>query len=219
MCHPFDFFATGADIALFLVRVDQDLAARQRALGCRCGGRLQVANYPRKSFGIILIGTWFAIRFSFCCAWCRRRTTPPSVRFFGRRRFHAPIFLLLSAVSGRLSGACLGELYDLFGVSERTVRRWRRWWRREFAASAFWRRARGWLTPPAPADDELPLGLLARFRHRTSELIVAALEFLSPLTTVSSSLDVRAAGGRRGEPHRPRSSRRECHLPRSLGAG
>lgn len=193
MCHPFDFFATGSDIALFLLKVDQDLAARQRALGCRCGGRLDVANYPRKSFGIILAGALLAVRFSFCCSRCRRRTTPPSVRFFGRRRFHSPIFLLLSAVSGRLTEACLGELYDVFGVSERTVRRWRRWWRREFSLSAFWRRARGWLTPPAPGEHELPLGLLARFTRRAGEMMVAALEFLSPLTTTSSALDLRAA--------------------------
>jgi hypothetical protein len=193
VCHPFDVFATGADLALFLVRVDQDLAARQRALGCRCGGRLQVANYPRKAFGIILTGTVFALRFSFSCGACRRRTTPPSVRFFGRRRFHAPIFLLLSAVHGRLTGACLGELYDLLGVSERTVRRWRRWWRREFAASPFWRGAQGGLTPPPPRDTELPLGLVARFTRRAGEMMGAALEFLSPLTTTSSALDVRAA--------------------------
>ncbi len=193
MCHPFDFFATGADIALFLVRVDQDLAARQRALGCRCGGRLQIANYPRKSFGIIVTGTWFASRFSFCCAGCRRRSTPPSVRFFGRRRFHAAIFVLLSAVSGRRSGGCLAELYDLIGVSARTVRRWRRWWRREFSASAFWRRRQGWLAPPPPQDEELPLGLVARFTRRAGAMMVAALEFLSPLTTTSSSLDVRVA--------------------------
>ena len=35
----------------FLFEVDKDLAAKARQQGCRCGGRLHCANYPRKPRG------------------------------------------------------------------------------------------------------------------------------------------------------------------------
>jgi hypothetical protein len=183
VCHPWDFFTIGPDITALLEKIDVDLAQRCQALGCSCGATLHVANYPRKIFRLCAVV--LAVRFSFCCSRCRKRNTPASVRFFGRRRFHSPVFLLLSAVSGRRTHAHLGELYALFEIDARTVRRWRKWWREHFAATAFWRRARGRLRPPAPSARELPLGLLERFAHRAGEMIVAVLCFLSPLTTTS----------------------------------
>ena len=69
-----------------LQRVDEDLAAQARVAGCTCGGRLHSAVYPRKPRGGPAgLGTGYETRLSYCCAaeGCRRRTTPPSVRFLG----------------------------------------------------------------------------------------------------------------------------------------
>jgi hypothetical protein len=132
-----------------------------------------------------------AVRLSFCCARCRKRATAPSVRFAGRKHFHATAFLIISAVSGRLTGKLVAQLENLFEVSERTIWRWRRWWRKEFAASAFWRQAQARLRPPAPRAEELPLGVLERFAHVAGELMAAVLRFLSAVTTTSCP-DLRA---------------------------
>jgi hypothetical protein len=76
-------------VLLLLPRFDDDLAARVREGGCpRCGGRLDVADYPRKPRGgSIELGDDYDVRRSFCCAveGCRRRRTPPSVRFSAAR--------------------------------------------------------------------------------------------------------------------------------------
>ena len=80
-----------------LLTLDIDLAKKVKEKGCRhCGGSLHQANYPRIGFGITAqISHIYTSRFSFCCANCRRRTTPTSVRFFGRRRYVATLFVLL----------------------------------------------------------------------------------------------------------------------------
>lgn len=68
-----------------LFRIDSDLAEKARAARCSCGGRLDAAHYPRKPRAPGDLGSEHHRRHSFCCALCRCRTTPPSVRFFGRR--------------------------------------------------------------------------------------------------------------------------------------
>src|SRR5690349_16200842 len=67
-----------------LPRIDDDLAAKTREPGCpHCGGRLDVADYPRAPRGMAeeLDASWDSRR-SFCCAveGCRRRSALPSVR-------------------------------------------------------------------------------------------------------------------------------------------
>jgi len=201
VCHPFDFFATHGDVRGLLERIDVDLARQCRDRGCwRCGARLDVANYPRRVRDMLIDAHCASklnavvddVRFSFCCAACRKRTTPPSVRFPGRKHFHSTAFLIISAVSRRLTGEIAAELEELFAVSERTVRRWRRWWRTQFSASAFWRQQKARLRPPVPTDDELPLGLVERFAHTAGERMAAVLRFLAPVTTTTSCPDLRA---------------------------
>ena len=86
-----------------LLQIDEDLAEEVRKLMCPyCGGVLHRANFPRVLRGAPRgLAEVFAKRFSFCCGTegCRlRRTTPPSVRFFGRRWFAAPVVVLVSAL-------------------------------------------------------------------------------------------------------------------------
>ncbi len=76
---------------LFLTQVDAVEAETCRAAGCpRCGGVLHSARYPRKPYGLAVALRGDVWRFSFCCAACRGRETPPSVRFFGRRSYELP---------------------------------------------------------------------------------------------------------------------------------
>ena len=90
---------SNARVWSFLKRVDAAEAEAYREAGCpRCGGELHSARYPRKPHGLAADLGGDVRRFSFCCAVCRRRVTPPSVRFFGRRFRVAPLFLLMSAL-------------------------------------------------------------------------------------------------------------------------
>ena len=76
-----------ARLYAFLVQVDQDLAEAASRSPCRfCGGRLHSASYPRKPRGLpdgVDPGPAFPVRFRFGghADGCRRRHTPPSVRF------------------------------------------------------------------------------------------------------------------------------------------
>jgi len=78
----------GASFWTFLFRIDQDLAKMAQAEACpQCGGRLDCANYPRKPRGPRNLPEQYRYRLSFCCDrdGCRKRVTPRSVRFLGRK--------------------------------------------------------------------------------------------------------------------------------------
>ena len=113
--------------ALF-TRIDASIAEAFREAG-RCGGRLHVADYARKPRGFGFSRGEGFTRFSFCCGseGCRRRSTPPSVRYFGSRVYASGCFLVVSALSGGCSAAAAGKLHKRFGIARRTLRRWQ--WR------------------------------------------------------------------------------------------
>ena len=119
MCH-----ATLQDPKLFsfLLLFDQDLAAQARAAGCACGGVLHSARYPRKPRGAPReLLDQYRSRLSFCCAACRRRTTPESVRYLGRRVYVAAVVLLVSAMRAGITGKRVAQLSGLFAVPLRTM--------------------------------------------------------------------------------------------------
>jgi hypothetical protein len=182
-----------ADVQLFelLGRIDQDLAREVQGRGCGwCGGRLDRADYARKPRGVAPgLGAEHARRLSLCCAaeGCRRRSTPPSVRFLGRRVYVGAAILGITALRPGARHAERRALRTWLGVSARTLVRWRRWWRATFAQSAFWRRARGRLRTPVPAG-ALPGGLLRRFAGDRQARLVAALRFLAPITTATAAM-------------------------------
>jgi hypothetical protein len=176
-----------ARLYALLQRVDGDLAEQARVSGClRCGGVLHQARYPRKPRGgPAELDDAHSRRLSFCCAreGCRRRKTPPSVRFLGRRVYFGAVVVLVSALRDGLAPRRVRELRARLGVDRRTLRRWRQWWREAFVASRFWRVARGRWMPPV-AEEALPGSLLERFAEPSPPVrLVAMLRFLAPIST------------------------------------
>jgi hypothetical protein len=173
----------------FLLQLDQDLASQARQSGCRfCGAVLHSACYVRKPRGLpagVDPGPAYPIRFSFCCSaeGCRRRHTPPSARFLGRKVYLAVMVALLTAMRQGPTPQSLRTLGEVFGVDRRTLGRWRVWWETGFAEGAFWRRNRARFLPPVPPTD-LPGALIERFRGESLlTRIVRMLKFLSQWAT------------------------------------
>ena len=169
-----------------LVCIDRDLAEKARLGRCpACNGPLHRANYFRKPRGGPKnCDNTLYVRFSFCCGreGCRKRMTPPSVRFLGRKVFFGSIVVLLSSLFDVCLPDTLRKLCALHKLSRRTFGRWRKWWQSRFAASHFWKEARGLLnSPPAPID--LPHHLLDRFSGSPTEQLVSCLQFLTPIST------------------------------------
>ena len=169
-----------------LAQMDNDLATQTQAKGCPyCQGCLDVANYPRSPFGLpASLRNYYAVRMSFCCRNCRKRTLPPSVRFFGRYWYVFVIHLLLNILQSGVTEKRLIELQKQLGVqvSESTLKRWRRWWRGTFIDTTFWQGKKGDLMPPPEPAAHYPGELLARFQGELSDKFVHLLKFLSPLT-------------------------------------
>jgi hypothetical protein len=179
-----------------LVRFDEDLAAEVRAARCpQCAAPLHSARYPRKPRGVArgLLGEDYEHRLSFCCApeGCRRRATPASVRFLGRRVYLGALVVLISALAQGLTGARQRQLCERLGLSQRTLRRWRRWWREVFPASRWWQGGHGQLVPAVEAA-QLPGALLERFRHTDPAThLLEVLAFLAPCASAIAAEQAR----------------------------
>ena len=160
-----------------LLQIDRDLAATTQAQGCRCGGVLHRANFPRKPRGCPREARpQCATRFSFCCADCRRRRTAPSVRFMGRR-----VYLMLAMVLASSRLPTRGRCDLLPCVSRHTLMRWRRWWQEQFCSSALWRAGQARFMPPVPREAQ-PTSLLQRFCGGPIRQVLRLLLFLCPLS-------------------------------------
>lgn len=167
----------------FLAAIDTDLASRARMQGCRfCGGALHSACYPRKPRGGAVEATVATTRQSFCCDKCRRRTTPESVRFLGRRVYPGFVMVLLSAMQSGVTDNLIDELRLDLGVARRTLQRWRHWWREIFVGTQFWNLGRGRFMPSIE-HAALPMSLLDRFNGTDAQSqLVLCLRFLAPLS-------------------------------------
>ncbi len=171
---------------LFLLAVDLDLAETTRKQGCPCGGRLHSANYLRKPRGTpVQLPKEQRLRLSFCCDrdGCRKRVTPPSVRFLGPKVFLGPIVILISAMRQGPSPRRVRELFARFRANRRTIARWQVFWREHFPQTPFWKRARARLVPLVEIVT-LPYSLVDFFlaRHHRCRGWTLLLRFLSPIT-------------------------------------
>lgn len=154
-----------------LLRIDRQLAEQTRARNCRCGGRLHCSDYDRKPRGVPdECEVYVARRFSFCCAsaGCRRRATPPSVRFMERRVYVAAAVLMV----------CAGwSDVDESEVPSRTRRRWRAYFATQLVESLRWQEIRARLDSPVD-ESRLPGSLLERFQGGRSEVLISGLRLL-----------------------------------------
>ncbi|ACN15027.1 conserved hypothetical protein [Desulforapulum autotrophicum HRM2] len=148
-----------------------------------CGGPLHFSNYQRKPRGgPPELQEVFEIRFSLCCGreGCRRRTTPPSVRFWGRRVYWAPVVLLVTALrQGKNPAITLERLKGLCDVWRSTVNRWKDYFLKIFPKE--------WSRHPLSGhimlqtSDCLLHDLLARFSQRASSPEAALTSCLQEL--------------------------------------
>lgn len=195
MCHA---FLNDSRFYDFLTAVDESIADQVRANGCCCGGVLHSARYPRKPRGLrSALDPSYEWRLSFCCAQdgCRRRCTPPSVRFLGRKVYLGVIVVLISAMNQGLCPKRRHHLIDTLDLPPQTLARWRRWWRETFATSRCWRATRSGFIPSI-GSTELPGELLGRLTGADLQSrLVQLMRLIAPITTGSWSGQLREGIG------------------------
>jgi len=167
---------------LLLLQIDEELAAQTKADGCPCcGGTLHRSDYKRKPRACPpAVREQYQSRISFCCSKCRKRITPMSVRFLGRRVYLGLAVVLLPQRRKTLSAVAI-ELSDALGVPTRTLSRWRQWWVELFPSTPLWQAQCARFMPPVATID-LPTSLIARFTGVAQEAMQRLLTFLSPLS-------------------------------------
>lgn len=145
--------------ALFFLDVKISDEFMKTACCERCGCRFfSASDYVRKPRGFpeeinaSIIDKCFGSRFSFRCGGCRKRITPPSVRFLGRKIYIAPAIIWASRLieQGNVASGIAtaldqirNELQDF--LPAKTARRWMNWWRGAVWSSPFWRAWQGQL--------------------------------------------------------------------------
>lgn len=205
MCHE---LPRGPSFWSFLLSIDQDLAERARQEACPCGGRLHCANYLRKPRGVPDdLPEPYRRRLSFCCDrdGCRKRVTPPSVRFLGRKVYLAAIVVLVAAMRQGPTPRRVRELSKLIGADRTTLSRWQGFWREHFPQTPFWKVARGRLVPLVEVAI-LPRSLVEAFvlSDDPGPGLMDLLHFLSPITVpgVAKNRDLAMAGSDPQKMHR-----------------
>jgi hypothetical protein len=176
----------GREFFALLEQVDEGMARRVAAGGCpRCEGPLHRSDYDRKPRGglVALAGEAFARRFSLCCGreGCRKRATPPSVRFLGRRVYLGAVVIVASIVALALRSA--GEIRQQTGVPARTTRRWLGWWQGPFLDTEVFVTICARLV--GVDRGRVPASIVDRLAGTPTERVQGMLAWLAPLTTGS----------------------------------
>lgn len=181
----FDQIELGSEFFEGLMAIDEAIVASVHAEACRnCGGRLHRGDYRRKPRGgaMGVAAEAFQRRFSLCCGkeGCRRRATPPSVRFLGRRVYVGAIVIIASVIAVARSAGRRAT-----GVAPRTARRWVRWWRDVFPATSVFAAICARLVPTSLDRRRLPACILERLGEDDELRVRRMLGWLAPLTTLS----------------------------------
>jgi hypothetical protein len=180
----FDQFTLKGEFFATLEALDRAIAQRVAASRCpACGGPLHAGNYARKPRGALIApeGEAFVVRFSFCCGreGCRRRATPPSLRFLGRRVYLGVVVILASLVAQALGAAGA----QATGVPRRTTRRWLAFWRGPFLTTKVLLAIRARLVGVDVGG--IPRSIIERLPGTADEQMRTMLHLLAPLTTGS----------------------------------
>jgi hypothetical protein len=181
---------------LELTHIDEEIARQVAAARCPwCGGPLDRSDFDRKPRGDLFIAADVTLpwrRISFCCRRdsCRRRSTPPSVVFLGRRVYAGAVVIVASALALSWQRAMASQdaapQRTATQVPLRTLRRWARWWQGELTATSLFAALRGLLASPIETS-RLPCSLLERLAGSAVDQLRALLRLLAPLTTGSVS--------------------------------
>jgi hypothetical protein len=151
--------------------LDRELFLAIKAKGCPvCGGPLDTSNYIRKTRGM---SEGDELRYSLCCRidGCRKRQTPKSFRFLGRKVYGAWIVIL--AVDFCQELGMKGKL------AHQTLGRWRSFWKEQLSeGSAFIKLARGRLAPGVPITDR-PASVVAHFGFPSRDSWIPILKFFT----------------------------------------
>ncbi|HEX9641337.1 MAG TPA: hypothetical protein VGB13_08485 [Candidatus Krumholzibacteria bacterium] len=176
----------GREFFASLERLEEEITLRVAAANCAvCGGPLHRSDYERKPRGGLIApeGESAVVRFSLCCGreGCRKRATPPSLRFLGRRVYLGVVVIVASIVAQAL--ATQKETRRATGVPGKTVRRWLGWWRGPFL------RTEAFVTICAllngVAVSQIPASIGAKLKGSPEERVRTLLRLLAPLTTSS----------------------------------
>ena len=184
-----------------LEKMDEAIAGEVAAGRCqRCQGPLHRSDYQRKPRGALLAvtGEAFTVRHSLCCGrrGCRKRATPPSLRFLGRRVYLEVVVIVASMVVQAVAMTARAALATI-GIPLRTLRRWGEWWRGTFPRLPVWLELRSRFVPPPPDEIDLPRSLVARLagdgarsdaaddRSVNEVALLLASRHLAPATTTS----------------------------------
>jgi hypothetical protein len=182
----FDQIEFAREFFVALEETDAEIVQQVQKEGCQvCGARLYRSDFERKPRGALMAaaGEEFATRFSLCCGreGCRKRATPPSVRFLGRRVYLGAVVIVASVVAQVLRTAeTLGRARE---VPAGTVRRWQGWWKGAFLRTEVFMALRARLIGIAVED--VPASIVRRLGEPgdTPEgQVRSLLTWLKPLT-------------------------------------
>jgi hypothetical protein len=153
------------------------------ASGCPfCAGRLHRADYDRKPRGALVApeGAESVRRFSLCCCreGCRKRTTPPSMRFLGRRVYLEVVVIVASLWAQ--TAATEAAAQRVSGVAPRTLRRWLGWWLGPFLQTEVFAAMQARLV--GVDTSTVPASLLDKLGGDRAGQVRTMLELLKPLT-------------------------------------
>ena len=176
----------GGEFFELLVRVDEGVTQQVAAVGCPwCDGPLHRSNYNRKPRGALIApaGETSVVRFSLCCGreGCRKRSTPPSVRFLGRRVYLGAVVIVASIVALAVQGA--REIRRQTGVPSRTLRRWLGWWQGPFVDTEVFVTICARLI--GVDRERAPASIVDQLAGTPMERVQGMLAWLAPLTTGS----------------------------------
>lgn len=171
-----------------LYEKDKENAKKYHFSKCRhelCNGIYHSSSYPRKPRGIqVEAEEFYSSRFSFCCSRCRRRFTPESIRFLGRKVYIAFFIMLMLYPPVKNIHQQFIELPPK-SLAPITLRRWFLWWDATIPKSPVWKKLVGLLL----ANIEnvfLPIFLIEQFIQEHLDFkksLLAMLEFISPIST------------------------------------
>ena len=183
----FDQIEFGCEFFEGLLAIDKAIVEGAAIEACRyCGGRLHRGDYPRKPrWGLIgKAAETFGRRFSLCCGreGCRKRATPPSVRFLGRRVYVGAVVIVASIVV--LMKPTASEASRATGVAARTTRRWLRWWRGPFTTTSVFVQISSRMVP-AVSRTSLPFSIVEILPGSIDMRVRQLLGWLLPITTVT----------------------------------